>query len=67
MFTTCVEVEDRGFGIIRVRVTPRALGQFPLAYADGTRLPRKEARLLVLHLLFKQVERDVLARFLYGI
>ncbi len=57
MSSTCVEVEDRGFGIIRVRVTPRALGQSPLACADCTRLPRKEALLLVLQLLFKQVER----------
>ncbi len=57
MSSTCVEVEDRGFGIIRVRATPRALGQSPLACADCTRLPRKEALLLVLQLLFKQVER----------
>ena len=35
MSSTCVEVEDRGFGIIRVRVTPRAPGQSPLACCSG--------------------------------
>src|SRR5215469_15084556 len=36
MSSTCIEVEDRSFGIIRVRAPPEAAGQYPLACIDGT-------------------------------